>query len=119
MFTKKELNAIVKKASNKVIKKAKKELNAVAKRKKDNLDDDRLEASINNLETLNQQMKNVDKHIQEFILRSTEIDVWRLGQDKMKLAESALWLDSIGIVHLLLYYACLWCNGVWVHILLE
>ena len=75
MFTKKELNAIVKKASNKVIKKAKKELNAVAKRKKDNLGDDRLEASINNVETLNQQMKDVDKHIQEFILRSTEIDV--------------------------------------------
>ena len=78
----------MKKASNKVIKKAKKELNALAKCKKDDLDDDQSEASINNVEILEQQMKDVDKCLQEFDLRRTEIDVWRLGRGKITLAES-------------------------------
>ena len=69
--------------------KPKKELNTVAKCRKDNsVDDDKSEAPINNVETLDQQMKDIDKHLQEFDLRCKDIDVCRLGWDKIKLAES-------------------------------
>jgi hypothetical protein len=51
-FSKKELNALVKKASEKAVKKATKELNAVAKRKRD---DDVLE---NEMKDVDDQLKN-------------------------------------------------------------
>ena len=75
----------MKKASDKVIKKAKKELNAVAKRKKDDSDDNKSEASINNVEILEQRMKDIAKRLQEFDLRGTEINIWktRLRQDNI------------------------------------
>jgi hypothetical protein len=60
-FSKKELNALVKKASEKAVKKATKELNAVAKRKRD--DDDNSTSSLHMLEN---EMKDVDDQLKNF-----------------------------------------------------
>jgi hypothetical protein len=60
-FSKKELNALVKKASEKAVKKATKELNAVAKRKRD--DDNDLTSSLHMLEN---KMKDVDDQLKNF-----------------------------------------------------
>jgi hypothetical protein len=60
-FSKKELNALVKKANEKAVKKATKELNAVAKRKRD--DDDDLTSSLHMLEN---EMKDVDDQLKNF-----------------------------------------------------
>jgi hypothetical protein len=60
-FCKKELNALVKKASKKAVKKATKELNAVAKRKRD--DDGNLMSSLHMLEN---EMKDVDDQLKNF-----------------------------------------------------
>ena len=60
----------------------------MAKCKKDESDDNKLVASINNVETLVQQVKDVDKILQNFNLRWKQINVWGSGQDKIKLAES-------------------------------
>jgi hypothetical protein len=61
-FSKKELNAMVKKASKKAVKKATKELNAVAKRKRSNDDDD----STSSLHMLENEMKDVDDQLKNF-----------------------------------------------------
>jgi hypothetical protein len=60
-FSKKELNALVKKASEKAVKKATKELNAVAKRKRDDNDD-----STSSLHMLENEMKDVDDQLKNF-----------------------------------------------------
>jgi hypothetical protein len=60
-FSKKELNALVKKASEKAVKKATKELNAVAKRKRDNDND-----STSSLHMLKNEMKDVDDQLKNF-----------------------------------------------------
>jgi SpoVK/Ycf46/Vps4 family AAA+-type ATPase len=60
-FSKKELNALVKKASEKAVKKVTKELNAVAKCKRDN--DDDLTSSLHMLEN---EMKDVDDQLKNF-----------------------------------------------------
>jgi hypothetical protein len=60
-FSKKELNALVKKASEKAVKKATKELNAVAKRKRDDDDD-----STSSLHMLENEMKDVDDQLKNF-----------------------------------------------------
>ena len=64
-FTKKELNAIVKKQ----VKKAKKEINAVAKRKTNDDDDDQSISSLNMLET---RMKDVDEQLKHFNFDDTK-----------------------------------------------
>jgi len=61
-FSKKELNALVKKASEKAVKKATKELNAVAKRKRSDDDDD----STSSLHMLANKMKDVDDQLKNF-----------------------------------------------------
>ena len=78
-FMKKELNMLVKKASDKVYKKAKKELNSLAKRKKSNDDDDddksveslnvvdnQLVANKAKIEKINREMNNVDAQLKKF-----------------------------------------------------
>jgi hypothetical protein len=62
-FSKKELNALVKKASEKAVKKATKEMNAVAKRKRDNDNDDDSTSSLHMLEN---KMKDVDDQLKNF-----------------------------------------------------
>jgi hypothetical protein len=61
-FSKKELNAIVKKASDKAVKKVTKELHAVAKRKRSDSDDD----STSSLHMLETEMKDVDEQLKNF-----------------------------------------------------
>jgi SpoVK/Ycf46/Vps4 family AAA+-type ATPase len=61
-FSKKELNALVKKASKKAVKKATKELNAVAKRKRSDSDED----STSSLHMLKNKMKDVDEQLKNF-----------------------------------------------------
>jgi hypothetical protein len=61
-FSKKELNALVKKASEKAVKKATKELNVVAKRKRNDDDDD----STSSLHMLENEMKDVDAQLKNF-----------------------------------------------------
>jgi hypothetical protein len=73
-FTKKELNALVKKASDKAYKKGKKD-SSPAKRKKDDSDDDKSEASLNNIEALESQMRDVDQQLSRFKFDGKEIDV--------------------------------------------
>jgi SpoVK/Ycf46/Vps4 family AAA+-type ATPase len=71
-FSKKELNALVKKASEKAVKKATKELNAVAKRKRDDDDDD----STSSLHMLENEMKDVDDQLKNFNFAAVdEVDV--------------------------------------------
>jgi hypothetical protein len=60
-YTKKELNALVRKVTIKANKQTKKELSAVAKRKKD--DDDESVGSLNMIET---RMKDVDEELKKF-----------------------------------------------------
>ena len=87
-FTKKELTVIVKKASDKAFKKAKKELNSVAKRKKDDSDDDdKSVESINvteiasndmkaKLDKINRDMADVDAQLKKFDFGEVnEVDV--------------------------------------------
>jgi hypothetical protein len=62
-FSKKELNALVKKASEKAVKKATKELNAVAKRKRSDNDDNDLTSSLHMLEN---EMKDVNDQLKNF-----------------------------------------------------
>lgn len=64
-FTKKELNAIVKKASNTAIKKVKKELKTPTKRKKSDDSDNSSVASLNAIE-LEEEMRDVDRQLAEF-----------------------------------------------------
>jgi hypothetical protein len=61
-FSKQELNAMVKKASKKAVKKATKELNAVAKCKQDNNNKD----SMSSLHMLKNKMKDVDDQLKNF-----------------------------------------------------
>jgi hypothetical protein len=71
-FSKKELNALVKKASEKAVKKATKELNAVAKRKQSDDDDD----SMSSLHMLENKMKDVDDQLKNFnFAKANEVKV--------------------------------------------
>ena len=80
-FTQKELNNLVKKASDKVYKKGKKD-SSPTKYKKDNLDDDKFEASLNNIKAIKSQMGNVDKQLSQFSFQG------KGGQDKINLEDS-------------------------------
>jgi hypothetical protein len=61
-FSKKELNALVMKASKKAVKKATKELNAVAKCKRSNNNNN----STSSLHMLENKMKDVDDQLKNF-----------------------------------------------------
>lgn len=68
-YTKKELSAIVEKASKAAVKaamKSKKECNAVAKRKNDSSDDDSASSDDCSINMLDQKMKDVDKALADF-----------------------------------------------------
>jgi hypothetical protein len=69
-YTKKELNAIVKKETRKQTQKADAKKNAKTKRKKDSSDDD--DSSYNSLNALESDMKEVDRQLAEFDFTEVE-----------------------------------------------
>ena len=72
-FTKKELNMLVKKASDKVYKKAKKELNSLAQRKKSNDDDDDGK-SVKSLNVVDNQLVADTAKIKKINRRVSDVD---------------------------------------------
>jgi hypothetical protein len=67
-FSKEELNALVKKAGKKAVKKVTKELNAVAKRKRDNDDD----SMMSSLHMLKNEMKDVNDQLKNFNFKAVD-----------------------------------------------